>query len=387
MTTLLFRLFIKDWKDTDRTDVRAKYGQLSGVVGIFINLLLFVGKYLVGVLSGSVAICADAVNNLSDAGSSLVSLIAYHISAKPADRQHPFGHARIEYVASMILSFMLLFIGIELLHSSYDKIIHPEGKTAFHIISVIVLVVSILFKLWLFAFNRKVGAAIGSTVAEANAADSLSDVLATSSVLISTIVLRFTGFDADGYIGIVVAIFICISGLKILNDTKNYILGKAPDAEMIHSIQAIVKRHPEALGMHDLMIHNYGPGRYFVSLHVEVDGRADIFYTHEVIDNIEKELQQELGVFATIHMDPLVCDDPIVTEVEQQVTEVIRSINASLSIHDFRMVPGKSHCNLIFDLVIPFELKESENTIIPKIVQSIHEIYPQYNTIISPERQ
>lgn len=386
MTELLSRLFVRDWENTDDPIVRSRYGQMAGIVGILLNVLLFISKYCIGVLTASIAICADAVNNLSDAGSSIISLIAFRISAKPADREHPYGHARVEYVASMIVSFGILYIGIGLLRDSIDKILHPS-HTAFHPVTLIVLLLSILGKLWLYLFNKKIGKKIGSTVMEANAADSLSDVITTSSVLLSTLVLFFLHFDIDGYIGVLVAVFICVSGLKILNETKNYIIGQSPDRDLVDAIKEIVHRHPEALGIHDLMIHSYGPGRYFTSLHVEVDGSADIFVSHDMIDSIENELKNELHLHATIHMDPIVCNDPKVAALRCRIEALAIHIDASLSIHDFRMVPGITHTNLVFDLVVPFECKRTDTELQNDLALAIATLDPKYHAIIQVERQ
>ncbi|MEG1743282.1 MAG: cation diffusion facilitator family transporter, partial [Clostridia bacterium] len=358
MSDFILNLFVKN-KDISNSAVREKYGAVASVTGIFVNIMLFLGKFIVGTLASSVSITADAINNLSDAGSSIISFVSFKISGKPADRDHPFGHARFEYVASMIVSFIIMLIGFELLRDSIAKIINPQ-ETIFSYLAVAVLCVSILMKLWLFVFYKKVSKKIDSTVMVASSADSLSDVLATSAVLVSLFVMKFTGFNTDGYIGIAVAIFILISGFKIMNETKNHILGTAPDHELILNLVTEAKSHSETLGVHDLVVHNYGPSRCFASMHVEVDGNGNIFKLHDVIDNIERDIQKKYGVQCSIHLDPIQTDDEAVNIVKIQIEAIISAIDNRLSVHDFRMVPGDTHTNLIFDLFIPFEIKMPE---------------------------
>ncbi len=375
MTRLLCKLFIKDAENVASPDVRRRYGTLASIVGILLNVLLCLGKLIAGTLCGSVAMTADAINNLSDAGSQIVSFISFKISAKPADRDHPFGHARIEYVASLIVSFLILTIGVELMKSSIGKIVTPE-KTEFNLVAVIVLGVSILVKLWLCLFNRKISRKIDSKIMEATSADSLSDAIATTAVLISTLVLYFFDVDIDAYVGIGVAAFILFAGGKLLFETNNLLLGEAPDKEIVDNIKNVVSRYPEALGIHDMVVHNYGPHRTIASLHVEVDGSDDVFHTHDVIDNIEKQLFQELGIPCTIHMDPIVTNDEEINALRTAVLEQIRGIDEKWKIHDFRFVKGDTHRNLIFDVVVPFECQLSDaqiKHIIEKKIKAIGE--------------
>ncbi len=386
MTELLCKLFVKDRENTSDPLVRSRYGTLVSTVGILVNLLLSAAKLAVGLLSGAVSVTADAVNNLSDAASQIVSLISFRLAAKPADRDHPFGHARIEYVASMAVSFLVLLVSFELLKSSVQKIFHPE-ETIFSMITVIVLAVSAAVKVWLFLFNRRVAKKIRSEVMRATAADSLSDAGATTAVLVSTIVLRFTGIDIDAYVGIGVAILIFIAGIKLLGEAKNLIIGEAPDADIIRAICDIVKEYPEALGVHDLVVHNYGAGTVIASLHIEVDGAVDIFQTHDTIDNIEKRLCSELGIRCTIHMDPIVTDDEEVTATRATVVSAIRELDETWSLHDFRFVRGATHTNLIFDLVIPFECRESEEDIRCRVEQKVKEINASYFTVITIDKE
>ncbi len=386
MIAFLCKLFVKDADNINSPDVRRRYGTFVSTVGIILNILLCLGKLLAGALCGSVAMTADALNNLSDAGSQIISLISFKISAKPADRDHPFGHARIEYVASMIVSFLIITIGVELLKSSVGKIFSPE-ETVFDLVAVIVLAVSILVKLWLYFFNRTVSRRIGSKIMEATSADSLSDAGATSAVLVSTLVLKFFGVDIDAYVGIAVAIFILIAGGKLLLETNNLLLGEAPDEEIVDSIRAIVEHYPEALGIHDMVVHNYGPHRTIASLHVEVDGSADVFHTHDIIDNIEKQIFEELGIPCTIHMDPIVTNDEEVTSLRAEVSTRIREIDGTWKIHDFRFVKGDTHRNLIFDVVVPFECKLSDGEIRHIIGQKIKEIGEDCFAVITIDKE
>lgn len=386
MTELLCKWFVRDRESINDPSVRRRYGTLVSVVGILVNLILSAGKMAAGVLTGAVSITADAVNNLSDAASQIVSLISFKLAAKPADRGHPFGHARIEYVASMAVSFLVLLVGFELLKSSVDKIFHPE-KTVFSMVSAVILAVSVLAKLWLCLFNRRVARKINSSVMRATAADSLSDAGATAAVLVSSIILRLTGLDIDAYIGIAVAVLIMIAGIKILGEAKNLIIGEAPDEDIVKAIRTIVGEYPEALGVHDLTVHNYGAGTVIASLHIEVDGAVDVFRTHDVVDNIEKRLCTDLGIRCTIHMDPIVTDDAEVSATRERVAAAVRALDETWSIHDFRFVRGDSHTNLIFDLVVPFECRLSEDDIRQQVEKMAKTLDPNYFTVITVDRE
>lgn len=386
MSHLLCQLFIKDHTNVTDPTVRRKHGTLVSTVGIICNLLLCAGKLIAGVLTGAVSITADAINNLSDAGSQIISFISFKLSAKPADRDHPFGHARIEYVASMAISFLILMIGFELIKTSVGKIINPE-KTVFSTVSAVILAVSIVVKVWLFLFNRRIAKKIDSGVMRATAADSISDAAATGAVLVSSLILRFFDVDVDAYMGIAVAALILVAGIKVLGEAKNLIIGEAPDADVVQSIRAIVGQYPEALGIHDLVVHNYGAGAIIASLHVEVDGSADVFKTHDAIDNMEKQLSNELGIRTTIHMDPIVTGDEEVASTRAWVLETVQSIDPSWDIHDFRFVRGETHTNLIFDLVVPFECKLSPREITDRVEQTIRSIDQHYFTVITVDRE
>ncbi len=388
MTTLLIRLFIKDPQNTASPAVRRAYGTMVSVVGIILNLLLAAGKFTVGILFGAISVQADAVNNFSDAGSQLISLVSFKIAAKPADKEHPFGHARIEYVASMIVSFLVLLIGWELLSGSIDKVFHPS-ETVFSWVSVGVLAVSILVKLWLCFFNRRVAKRIDSTVMRATAADSLSDAAATSAVLAATLVYKFTGFDPDAYMGIIVALLILWAGIKILNETKNSILGERPSDEQVEEIRAVVAQFEESgvIGLHDLVVHNYGPGRVMASLHVEVDGDINIYKSHDIMDLIERRLRVECGILATVHMDPVAVSDPAVIALREQAMIAAATIDGRLRIHDFRIVPGDTHTNLIFDVVAPFDLRISDDALRVTLADRIHEADSHLFAVITVDRE
>ena len=345
------------------------------------------GKFTVGFLFGAISVQADAVNNLSDAGSQLISLVTFKLAAKPADRDHPFGHARIEYVASMIVSFLVLHIGWDLITESVKKILHPT-ETIFSWLSVAVLGVSVLVKLWLCVFNRKIAKKIDSSVMRATAADSLSDAGATFAVLVATLVFKFTGWDPDAYMGVLVALLILWAGIKILNDTKNSILGEKPSEETVAQIEAMVAEFREqgAIGIHDLVVHNYGPGRVMASLHVEVDGDADIYASHDMADLIERRLAVECGIEATVHMDPIAIRDPRVSELKAFAEAIVLEVDDRLRIHDFRIVPGETHTNLIFDIAAPFELTMTSADLRAKVADTIHERNSHLFAVITVDR-
>jgi cation diffusion facilitator family transporter len=385
MTHLLCRWFVKDADNVKHPKVRSAYGTLCSIVGIILNILLFAGKFLVGMISGSVAIRADAINNLTDAASQIVSLISFRIAAKPADRDYPFGHARIEYVASMLVSMSILIIAYQLLMDSVDKLLSPV-LTEFRWVSVAVLGASILVKLWLGLFNRRIGKKIDSEVLRATMTDSLSDAGATLAVLISTLVYYFTDFDPDAYMGIGVALLIAFAGIRILNETKNSILGGAPSEETVTAIKSIVHSYPETRGIHDMMVHSYGPGTTLASLHVEVDGNANVYQIHDAIDRMERQLYEEAGVHATIHMDPIVTNDPEVTRMRGEMQAAIRSIDERLDLHDFRMVKGPTHSNFIFDVVVPFELRLDEADLKRRIEACAKALDETYCTVVTIDR-
>ena len=384
MLDYIVRRIIGERNPTDLS-VRKTCGTIASIAGIVINLLLFAGKFITGTLAGSISITADAVNNLSDAASSVISFVSFRISAKPADRDHPFGHERFEYVASLIVSFIILIIGFELFTDSLDKTIHP-AETEFSLLAVCVLVVSICFKLILYFFYRSVGRAVDSSVMMASSADSLSDVVSTGAVLIALFVSHLTGINLDGYIGAAVAIFIFISGLKILNENKNHIIGTAPDPKLVEKIKSEARSHPEILGIHDVMIHNYGTSRCFATFHAEVDGRDDIFKSHDVIDLIERDVFEKYGVQCVIHLDPIETDNELVNELREDIYESVKGIDERLSVHDFRFVPGVTHTNLIFDVFVPFEVTTGDEELRRLINAKVKSISTGYHTVITFDR-
>lgn len=387
MTELLCKIFIKDRENLKSPSVRRAYGTLASIVGIILNLLIALGKITIGFLFNAISLQADGINNLSDAGSQIISLISFKIASKPADRDHPFGHARIEYVASMIVSFFILIIGWNLLTSSVEKIFNPTTATEEpRLIVFIVLGVSIIVKLWLCFFNKRLANKINSTVMKATSADSLSDAIATLAVLISMIICKFTSFDPDGIMGAIVAVVILIAGIKILNETKNSILGERADPALLEEIREIVAEFPDALGIHDMVVHNYGPGITIVSLHIEVDGERNIFDTHDMIDNIEKELRSRLNIHATIHMDPIVTNDAEINEMLALTRSLVKEIDEGFDIHDFRFVRGNTHTNLIFDIAVPFTKKYTDAQIRDLVQYKISEHNKDLLCVITVDR-
>ena len=388
LTELLCRLFVKDRENIRSPEVRRAYGTLASIVGIIVNLVLAAGKILVGMLFGAISLAGDGINNLSDAGSQIISLISFKMAAKPADRDHPFGHARIEYVASMIVSFFVMLVGWNLFRESLAKILDDSMVTDDSNIwlMVVVLAVAILSKLWLVLFNRKIAKKIDSSVMKATAADSLSDACASAAVLVALLIFKFTGLDIDGYMGIAVAVVIFIAGIKILNDTKNSILGEAPSEDVVKGIEAIVAEFPDALGIHDMVVHSYGPNKFVANLHIEVDGSKDIFESHDMIDLIEKRLNMELGILSNIHMDPIVVDDAENDAMKAFVIEQVKAVDERLNIHDFRFVKGKTHTNLLFDISVPFEIKISNNDIIAAVQDRVSAARADHFIVVNVDR-
>lgn len=370
MITFLARLFIKDYNNTASPKVRQAYGMLCGAVGIGLNILLFIGKFLAGILSGSIAITADAVNNLSDAGSSFITLIGFKMAGQKPDSEHPFGHGRIEYLSGLFVAVAVLIMAFELVKTSIEKILHPEAVECSPLILAI-LAASILVKLYMAYYNKRLGKKLDSAAMSATAADSFSDMVSTSFVLIVTLSSLFTDFNLDGWCGILVGIFIFYTGINAMKETINPLLGQPPAKELVQQIKDIVNAHPSVLGIHDLLVHDYGPGHLIISLHVEVSAKGDILKIHDEIDNIERELKQRLNCTATIHMDPVVTDDDFANQMKEKVWEIIRQLDSGLKMHDFRMVTGPSHTNLIFDVVVPYNCplssKQVERTLSDKI--------------------
>lgn len=370
MTKLLIRLFIKDSENVKSERVRSAYGKLASVVGILSNFFLFLIKMLAGLLFHSVSIAADAVNNLSDASSSVITLAGFKLAERPADEQHPYGHARYEYISGLIVSFIILLLGVELLKTSFDKILHPQ-QVIFSWLSVAVLAVSILLKLWQSLFNRTVGKKIGSVSLEATAADSRNDVITTSAVLLAALIAHFTGWNLDGYMGVAVAGFILFSGFQLVRETLNPLLGAAPDQELVEQIQQKILSYDGVLGLHDLVIHNYGPERCFASVHIEVSAGEDILKSHDMIDNIERDFSTDCNIHLVGHLDPIVTDDEQLNRLREQTRLALGKIDPSLTMHDFRVVTGSTHTNLIFDIVVPPRYPISDNELRRELAEKI----------------
>ena len=385
MTDFLVRHLIRDYKNVQDPAVRERYGVLSGGVGIFLNLLLSLGKFLAGVLTGSIAVTADAFNNLSDAGSSVVTLVGFKLAGQKADDGHPFGHGRIEYLAGLLVSLLILMVGVELGPSSIEKIIHPEDVT-FSLVTVVILICSILVKLWMSLFNRKLGKRINSAAMQATATDSLSDVVATSAVLAGTLIGHFAQVSIDGWIGVVVAIFILRAGWEAVKDTLNPLLGTAPEPELVNAIQQLVLSHEQVVGMHDLVIHDYGPGRRMCSFHAEVPEDEDIMAAHDAIDHIEREIQEKFGIETTAHMDPIATGDSEVTRLRDQVRDLVKEIDEDMSIHDFRVTRGPLHTNLIFDVVVPHRCRLKDEEIQERITQAVRNVVPDCYVVLQLDR-
>ncbi|BDE89014.1 Ferrous-iron efflux pump FieF [uncultured Flavonifractor sp.] len=382
MTDWLVQRCIRRPEDGSDPAVRQAYGLLSGGVGIVLNLLLSAGKFVAGVLTGSIAVTADAFNNLSDAGSSVVTLVGFRMAAKRADDDHPFGHGRIEYLSGLAVAVAILVVGLELAKSSLEKVLHPV-EVAFSWLSVGILCASILVKLWMFFFNRNLSRRIGSAAMMATATDSLSDAAATSAVLLGTLVGHFADLHIDGWVGILVAVFILRAGWGAAKDTLDPLLGQSPDPELVRGIQETVLGRPEIVGMHDLVVHDYGPGRCMASLHAEVPMDADILVIHDVIDNLERELRRKLGVEVVIHMDPIAVGDPRTDALKAQVTELVRRIDPDMTIHDFRMTAGPEHTNLIFDVAVPYHCRLEDEQVQEAIGAAVKALPGNYYTVVS----
>ncbi len=385
MISLLSRIFIKNRGSVSEAHVRRAYGTLCGVVGICLNIMLFALKYFAGTVSGSIAITADAFNNLSDAGSSAITLAGFALAGKKPDSGHPFGHGRIEYISGLAVSAVIVVMGAELGRSSIAKILSPEPIQT-GLLPGVILLISIGVKIYMYFYNRSVGKKISSAAMCAAAADSLSDSAATAVVLISMTVARFSGINIDPYAGVLVACFIIYTGINAAKDTVSPLLGQAPDPELVARISDIVLSHPEIEGMHDLIVHDYGPGRLIISLHAEVDGNGNIFRLHDSIDNIEWELKEKLGCTATVHMDPIETNNERLSSMRSAILEKLRTLDPAISIHDFRMVPGTSHTNLIFDAVLPFSFKLSDAQASELIRRTVAEAFPDCNTIVNIDR-
>lgn len=379
MITCLAKFWIRESDSEEKK--RRVYGTLGAVVGIFLNICLFTGKYLAGFFSGSIAIMADAFNNLSDAGSSFISLIGFVFSGKKPDLDHPFGHGRIEYLAGLGVSFLILLMGVELAKNSVQKILHPVS-VQISTLSIAVLSASILVKLYMAYYNHAIGKKIRSATMAATATDSLSDAAATTVVLLAMLFLALTGINIDGYCGILVAVFILAAGIGAAKETVSPLLGQAPDPEFVKEIKELVMQHEEVLGIHDMAVHDYGPGRVMVSLHAEVSGDGNIYELHDLIDRIERELKEKLHCETVIHMDPIDVGNVKTVEMKEEMVKLVKAIDERLTIHDFRMVTGTTHHNMIFDVVIPADFKLSQEELKDIIQKKVWEKWPDYYVVI-----
>ncbi len=382
MTNILIRFFIKDYRDVGNPKVRGQYGKFSSIVGIASNILLFLIKIIAGILFGSISIIADAINNLSDSASSVITLVGFKISEKPADEEHPYGHERMEYVSGLIVSFIIIFLGLQLIKSSIDKIIHSQ-MAEFSILSVVILVIAILVKLWQSFFYRTIGKKIDSLTFIAMSIDSRNDILATSAVLIAAIVTHLTNFNLDGYMGALVAILILISGVKLVMDTINPILGMAPTKELVDKIYEKVLSYDNIIGLHDLTVHSYGAYKCFASVHCEVAAEQDIMISHDIIDNIERDFLADEGIHMVIHLDPVVTNDIKTNELKEKVKCIIQKVSLEISMHDFRVVWGISHSNIIFDIVTSYNSRLSDEELITLVSDEIKQIDESYYAIIT----
>ncbi|NLX64290.1 MAG: cation transporter [Clostridiaceae bacterium] len=385
MIERMLQLFIKDNGNISDDVVRGRYATFAGTFGIVTNIFLFGVKLIAGLLFNSIAVIADAVNNLTDAGSSVIVLVGFKLSAKPADEEHPYGHARAEYITGFLVSVVISLLGIELIKASFGKILNPD-PIDFSYLTVLVLIISILIKLWQGTVNKTIGRRIDSTALIAAGQDSMNDVISTSSVLAATVFAKLTNIQIDGYVGIAVALFILYSGVKLVKETLNLLLGTAPDRDFVCAIEKEILRYEGVLGLHDLVVHSYGPNRTFVSVHVEVDAKRDLLESHDLIDNIEKEVTNKFNVNTVIHMDPIVTDDERINDLRRKVNEIVRGIDEKLSIHDFRVVLGKTHSNLIFDVLLPPSYEYGETELRKRIEHEIKKIDPTFNSVITLDR-
>ncbi len=385
MTKLLVRLFVKDSENVKDPAVRIRYGYLGSVTGIVLNVLLFAGKLAAGIISGAISVTADAFNNLSDAGSSIMSLVGFKMAAQPADEEHPFGHGRMEYVSGLVISFLIMLMGFELAQSSIEKIFRPQ-EMSFSWLTLTVLIVSVAVKLWMGLFNRNLGKRINSTSMKAAAADSISDCISTSAVITALLVLYFFDVNIDSYIGLAVALFIFYNGINTFRDSLTPLLGTKPDKEFVLEITGRVESYEGIVGTHDMIVHDYGVGNLIISMHAEVPMEMDFNSAHELIDKIEDDLKKQYKCLVTIHMDPVAVNDEKAMAVKAQVAEIVRQIDSRMSIHDFRMTDGKDRDNLIFDVVVPFKLDMTDAEVRETIGKRVSEIDKAYYCVINIDK-
>ncbi|NBI89487.1 cation transporter [Lachnospiraceae bacterium] len=385
MISFLSKIFIKDRENISSPQVRKAYGVLCGSTGIALNILLFAGKFLAGFLSNSIAITADAFNNLSDAGSSLITLVGFQMAGQKPDPNHPFGHGRIEYLSGLFVSVAILIMAFELIQTSVDKILHPQ-PVVFNSLTIIILLVSIAVKLYMAYYNKNIGKKIDSAAMKATATDSLSDTLATTVVLAASLTTHFTGLKIDGYCGILVGLFIFYAGYSAAKDTISPLLGQPPQPDFVKNVETIVMGYEHVQGIHDMVVHDYGPGRVMISLHAEVPAYGNLLVLHDMIDNIEHRLHNELHCEAVIHMDPVITDDAQTNQLKKQLTDLLHNTYPEIRFHDFRIVKGPTHTNIIFDIVVPFDYKENDEVITAFLQKEIHRINNTYFAVIQVDK-
>ncbi len=385
MVSLLTRLFVKNREDVNDPATRQAYGMLSGALGIVFNMLLCAAKFAIGAISNSIAVTADALNNLSDAGTSVITLIGFKLAGKSPDTDHPYGHGRIEYIAGLVVSLFIVLMGVELFKSSLDKALHPAAATP-GVITFVVLALSVLVKFYMFLYNRAIAKTVNSAAIRATAADSLSDALITIAVLACMLIARFTRLQIDGFCGMLISLFILYTGCKAAIDVVNPLLGQPPEKEFVKKIESIVMAEPPVVGVHDLMVHDYGPGRLIISLHAEVPANADILVAHDAVDNVERRLRSDLNCVAVIHMDPIATDDEQTAVLHKKIGEAVKAIDPAITLHDFRIVRGPSHTNVIFDAVVPYASKLSNDEVKRRIASLVSIIDETLYAVVEIDR-
>ena len=382
---LILRRFIPNYTQTADSEVRRRYGTLAGITGIILNLILFAGKLTAGLLAGAISITADAFNNLTDAASSVVTLAGFRLAGQKPDADHPFGHGRIEYLAGLIVSFLILLVGVELGKSSFQKILHPV-ETELSLLTAGILLASILVKLWMSWFNHALGKRIQSETLKATATDSRSDAIATGAVLAGLIISHFTSLPLDGWIGILVALFILKAGFDAARSTLDPLLGQPPDPAVVKEIEALILAHTQIIGIHDMIIHDYGPGRRMMSVHAEVPCDTDMLEVHDIIDHVERRIGEQFGIEAVIHMDPVQVGNPLVDHLRELTARLAREVDPAITIHDFRITAGPLHTNLIFDVVVPFDVSLSDEAVKTTLAKKLSAVDPNYHTVIDVDR-
>lgn len=382
MGKFLIKLFVKNYEDVNNPQVRESYGKFAGVVGIISNIFLCLMKIIIGMIAGSISIIADGINNLADASSSIITLVGFKLAAAPEDENHPYGHARIEYITGLFISVLIIVLGLQLFKTSFEKVLHPD-PLVFNYITILVLALAIIIKIWQAVFNISIGKKIKSVTLMATGTDSRNDVIATSAVLLGVVIGKLTGVQLDGIMGCLVALFIIWSGIQLIRETSSPLLGEAPDEELVHAIAEKVNNHPGVLGIHDLVVHNYGPGKIFASIHIEVDSDQDLMESHDMVDNIEREIMSDLTIEFTAHMDPVKVNDPLIQELNDAIHSIIDTMDGVEGIHDLRIVPGTTHTNIIFDAVLSSQCQLHESQVKEEVERQVKKLDPSYFVVIT----